>query len=143
MSKKSAGFFLGAVFGAAAGAVAGLFLAPRSGEETRALAADAVNDAWDSALDSYERTSKVVSTKIGEVKPTVDAKTDELRAKVDLARQTRLQMLLMLLQILLLFQSQLLQLLRLRRFVLRTLSPTSRRMLARAIRRHKPYLQAL
>ena len=87
MSKKSAGFFLGAIFGAAAGAVAGLFLAPRSGEETRALAADAVNDAWDSALDSYERTSKVVSTKIDEVKPTVDAKTDELRAKVDLARE--------------------------------------------------------
>ena len=87
MSKKSAGFFLGAVFGAAAGAVAGIFLAPRSGEETRALAADAVNDAWDSALDSYERTSKVVSTKIDEVKPTVNAKTDELRAKVDLARE--------------------------------------------------------
>ena len=87
MSKKSAGFFLGAIFGAAAGAVAGLFLAPRSGEETRALAADAVNDAWDSALASYERTSKVVSTKIDEVKPTVDAKTDELRAKVDLARE--------------------------------------------------------
>ena len=37
MSKKSAGFFLGAIFGAAAGAVAGLFLAPRSGEETRPL----------------------------------------------------------------------------------------------------------
>ncbi len=35
--------------------------------------------------DSYERTSKVVSIKIDEVKPlTVDAKTDELRAKVDL-----------------------------------------------------------
>ena len=51
------------------------------------MAADAVNDAWDSALDSYERTSKVVSTKIDEVKPTVNAKTDELRAKVDLARE--------------------------------------------------------
>ena len=87
MSKKSTGFFFGAVFGAAAGAVAGLFLAPRSGQETRAMAADAVNDAWDSALDSYERTSKAVSDKIDEVRPTVDAKTDELRAKVDLARE--------------------------------------------------------
>ncbi len=46
MSKKSAGFFLGAIFWCcAAGAVAGSFLAPRSGEET-ALAADAVNDGW-------------------------------------------------------------------------------------------------
>ena len=87
MSKKSAGFLAGAIFGAAAGAAAGLFLAPRPGEETRAMAADAVNDAWDSALDSYERTARVVSDKIDEVRPTVDAKTDELRAKVDLARE--------------------------------------------------------
>ena len=87
MSKKSAGFLAGAIFGAAAGAAAGLFLAPRPGEETRAMAADAVNDAWDSALASYERTSRVVSDKIDEVRPTVDAKTDELRAKVDLARE--------------------------------------------------------
>ena len=87
MSKKSAGFLAGAIFGAAAGAAAGLFLAPRPGEETRAMAADAVNDAWDSALDSYERTSRVVSDKIDEVRPTVDAKTDELRAKVYLARE--------------------------------------------------------
>ena len=87
MSKKSAGFLAGAIFGAAAGAAAGLFLAPRPGEETRAMAADAVNDAWDSALDSYGRTSRVVSDKIDEVRPTVDAKTDELRAKVDLARE--------------------------------------------------------
>lgn len=87
MSKKSAGFLVGAIFGATAGAAAGLLLAPRPGDETRAMAADAVNDAWDSALDSYERTSRVVSDRIGEVRPVVDQKTDELRAKVDLARE--------------------------------------------------------
>ncbi len=63
------------MFGAAAGAVAG-FLTPRSGEETQRFGCRYfVNDAWDSALDSYERTSKVVSTKIDEVKPAVDART--------------------------------------------------------------------
>jgi hypothetical protein len=51
------------------------------------MAADAVNDAWDSAVDSYERGSRVVGEKIGNVRPGVDATTDELRAKVDLARE--------------------------------------------------------
>jgi CRISPR/Cas system type I-B associated protein Csh2 (Cas7 group RAMP superfamily) len=51
------------------------------------MAADAMNDAWDSAVDTYERGSGVVSDKIDDVRPTVDAKTDELRAKVDLARE--------------------------------------------------------
>ncbi len=40
------------------------------------MAADAVNDAWDSALFDFTSTSKVVSIKTDEVKPTVDAKTD-------------------------------------------------------------------
>ena len=45
MSKGAVGFVLGSVFGAAVGAAAGMMLAPRSGAESRAMAADAMNDA--------------------------------------------------------------------------------------------------
>ena len=76
-----------AAAGAVAGFVAGILLAPRSGAETRAMASDAVNDAWDSAIDTYERGQQAVSDKIGTMRPNVDATTDELRAKVDLARE--------------------------------------------------------
>jgi gas vesicle protein len=69
------------------GVAAGLLLAPRSGAESRAMAADAMNDAWDSAVDAYERGSRVVTDKVGSVRPSVDATSDELRAKVDLARE--------------------------------------------------------
>lgn len=50
------------------------------------MAADAMNDAWDTAVDSYERGSRVVSEKIGS-RPSMDVTADELRAKVDLARE--------------------------------------------------------
>ena len=87
MSKKTGAFILGSLFGMVAGVGLGMLLAPRSGAETRAMATDAMNDAWDSAVDSYERGSAAVSEKLGNVGPAVDAKTDELRAKVDLARE--------------------------------------------------------
>lgn len=87
MSKKTGAFILGSLFGVVAGVGLGMLLAPRSGAETRAMATDAMNDAWDSAVDSYERGSAAVSEKLGNVGPAVDAKTDELRAKVDLARE--------------------------------------------------------
>ena len=46
MSAKGAfGFVAGGILGAAAGVVAGILLAPRSGAESRAMAADAMNDA--------------------------------------------------------------------------------------------------
>jgi len=86
-AKGTLGFILGSIVGAVAGATAGLLLAPRTGAESRAMAADAMNDAWDSAVDAYERGSRVVSDKISNVRPSVDATTDELRAKVDLARE--------------------------------------------------------
>lgn len=73
--------------GAAAGFVIGVLLAPRSGAESRAMASDAVNDAWDSAIDTYERGQQAVSEKFSTMRPNVDATTDELRAKVDLARE--------------------------------------------------------
>ncbi len=88
MSKKSGfGFVLGTVFGAAVGAVTGLMLAPRSGAESRAMAADVMNDAWDNAKDAYEVTSQNTAEKVAHIRPVVDATTDELRAKVDAARE--------------------------------------------------------
>ena len=73
---KGMSFVAGAALGAAAGVVLGVLYAPRSGSETRAMAADMANDAWDSARDMYEQG-------IDQAR----AATDELRAKVDLARE--------------------------------------------------------
>ncbi len=84
---KGFSFVAGAVVGAAAGTIIGILVAPRSGSETRAMAADMANDAWDNARDMYEQgmdQARVAATDFG---PMVDAKTDELRAKVDLARE--------------------------------------------------------
>lgn len=84
---KAFNFAAGAFVGAAAGTLVGIMLAPRSGAETRAMAADIANDAWDNARDMYEQgvdQARCAATDFG---PMVDAKTDELRAKVDLARE--------------------------------------------------------
>lgn len=48
---KTFSFVAGTVIGAAAGAIIGILVAPRSGAETRAMAADMANDAWDNARD--------------------------------------------------------------------------------------------
>ena len=51
------------------------------------MAADMANDAWDSARDMYEQgvdQARAAATDFG---PMMDVKTDELRAKVDLARE--------------------------------------------------------
>ena len=80
---KTFNFISGALFGAAAGAIIGVALAPRSGAETRAMAADIANDAWDNMRDTYEHGAEEVN----DFGPMVDAKTDDLRAKVDLARE--------------------------------------------------------
>lgn len=87
MSKGTVGVVIGGLVGAAAGFAAGIMLAPRSGSESRAIAADAMNDAWDSAVDTYQQGAQVVSDKVGNLTPNVNATTDELRAKVDLARE--------------------------------------------------------
>ena len=93
------GFLFGSVVGAGISAVAGMLFAPRSGAESRAMAADAVNDAWDTAVDTYERGTKVVQDTVNErvasvrgaaapADPEADAAAaDDLRAKVDLARE--------------------------------------------------------
>ena len=87
------GFLLGGVVGAGLGVVAGMLFAPRSGAESRAMAADAVNDAWDSAVDTYERSTQTVNSAVAERVAAVRGQAedsgaaDDLRAKVDLARE--------------------------------------------------------
>ena len=68
---KTFSFVSGALFGAAAGAIIGVALAPRSGAETRA----------------YEHGAEEARAAVNDFGPMVDAKTDDLRAKVDLARE--------------------------------------------------------
>ena len=84
---KTFSFVSGALFGAAAGAIVGVALAPRSGAETRAMAADIANDVWDNMRDTYEHSAEEARAAVNDFGPMVDAKTDELRAKVDLARE--------------------------------------------------------
>ena len=84
---KTFSFVAGTVIGAAAGAIIGILVAPRSGAETRAMAADMANDAWDNARDMYEQGAEQARSALNDFGPMVDAKTDELRAKVDLARE--------------------------------------------------------
>ena len=73
---KTFSFVSGALFGAAAGAIIGVALAPRSGAETRA-----------NMRDTYEHSAEEARAAVNDFGPMVDAKTDDLRAKVDLARE--------------------------------------------------------
>lgn len=84
---KGFSFLVGATLGAAAGTIIGILIAPRAGAETRAMAADMANDAWDNARDMYEQGAEQARSAMNDFGPMVDAKTDELRAKVDLARE--------------------------------------------------------
>ena len=81
------GFVLGTVFGAAVGTVAGILLAPRSGAESRAMAADAMNDAWDAAVDTYENAGRAVSSRRSDHRPHEEGTTDELRSHGVAARE--------------------------------------------------------
>lgn len=61
-------FFKGAIFGALAGAAAGLLLAPKSGEETRKELKDKANQLKTQANSMYDDAKKSLNNKLEEVK---------------------------------------------------------------------------
>lgn len=46
------------------------------------MAADIANDAWDNMRDTYEHSAEEARAAVNDFGPMVDAKTDDLRAKV-------------------------------------------------------------
>ncbi len=86
-SNAKLGFVFGAVAGAAVGAVAGLLLAPQSGEDTRAMVSKTAEDAWGTTVDTYKKGVNTANAQINNLRPQMDATSDELRAKVDAARE--------------------------------------------------------
>ncbi len=76
-------FVLGAVVGGALGALAGMSLAPRSGEETRRL----IQDELDSRIKNTQDTADSVKNK---VKDAVQEKSQVLREKAESIKEQAL-----------------------------------------------------
>lgn len=71
-------FLAGFVVGGALGAVAGILLAPQSGEETREL----LNDASKDVVKKTDKTVKELQTKADEVVCEMQKKGDEIMNKI-------------------------------------------------------------
>jgi gas vesicle protein len=80
------GKFTSFLFGGAVGVVVGLLVAPRAGEETRALVADKVDEYWGKSQDFYATGVSRVQSGMANIQPTVAQKGDELRDKIESAR---------------------------------------------------------
>ncbi len=75
---SAAKFFAGFIVGGAIGAIAGILLAPKSGEETRALIADSAKDVARRA----DETVKEIQSKADDVVADMQKKGDEIREKL-------------------------------------------------------------
>ena len=71
-------FLAGFIVGGAIGTIAGILLAPKSGEETRAMLADSAKDAARRA----DETVKESQAKADEVVADMQKKGDEMREKL-------------------------------------------------------------
>ena len=71
-------FLAGFIVGGAIGAVAGILLAPKSGEETRALIADSAKDA----VRRADETVKEIQSKADDVVSDMQRKGDEIKEKL-------------------------------------------------------------
>ena len=80
------GKFTSFLFGGAVGVVVGLLVAPRAGEETRAMVADKVDEYWGKSQDFYTTGVNRVQSGMSNIQPTVTQKGDELRDKIESAR---------------------------------------------------------
>ncbi|MCL2632218.1 MAG: YtxH domain-containing protein [Coriobacteriia bacterium] len=76
------------LFGGAVGVVVGVLIAPRSGEETRALVADKVDEYWGKGAEFYTKGVTRVQTGVSGFQPNanVTQRSDELREKIESAR---------------------------------------------------------
>ncbi len=75
---SAAKFFAGFIVGGAIGAIAGILLAPKSGEETRALLANSAKDVARRA----DETVKEIQSKADDVVADMQKKGDEIREKL-------------------------------------------------------------
>ncbi len=71
-------FFAGFIVGGAIGAIAGILLAPKSGEETRAMIADGAKEA----LKKADETVKEIQSKADDVVSDMQKKGDEIKEKL-------------------------------------------------------------
>jgi gas vesicle protein len=76
MSKETNSFFKGLAFGAIVGAVAGILLAPKSGEETRKDIQKLAGDLKEKAVDVYSEARMKVEKKVKSLK-ALGKKIDE------------------------------------------------------------------
>ncbi len=67
-SEDPMSFFKGMVFGAMAGAVAGILLAPKSGKETREDIKRLAEDVEEKVVDVYEDTRRIVMKKVRDMR---------------------------------------------------------------------------
>lgn len=70
------------IAGGLIGAGLALLFAPRSGEETRAMVADKAEECWGKGYDLYDQGK----TRLADAQPAIAKKSDELREKIDGAR---------------------------------------------------------
>ncbi len=78
MSKEMNSFFKGLAFGAVVGAVAGVLLAPKSGEETRKDIQKLAGNLKDKAVDVYSEAKEKVEKKVKSLK-ALGNKIDETK----------------------------------------------------------------
>jgi len=71
-------FLAGFIVGGALGAIAGVLLAPQSGEETR----DLLNDASKDVAKKTDKTVKVIQDKADTVVTEMQQKSDEIMEKI-------------------------------------------------------------
>jgi len=78
-------FLAGFIVGGAIGAIAGILLAPKSGEETRKILADTAQDM----VKRADETAKQIQTKADDVVSDLQKKGDEIKEKLQdlLAKQ--------------------------------------------------------
>jgi gas vesicle protein len=74
------------LLGGAVGAGIALLLAPRSGEETRALVAEKADEYWGRGQTWYDQGKTRLQEGVAGVQPAINRTGDELREKIDNAR---------------------------------------------------------